>query len=140
MLINQYAGSGGDALPWMFKQLNIGPLVGTRTWGGLIGIGGYPQLMDGGGITAPRWGLFNPKTGEFDVENKGVAPDIEVDLDPALWRQGHDPQLEKGVSVALTELKEHPVPPVKRPKYPVYNWPKVRSGAAKAGAGSGQNN
>ncbi len=140
MLINQYAGSGGDALPWMFKQLNIGPLIGTRTWGGLIGIGGYPQLMDGGGITAPRWGLFNPKTGEFDVENKGVAPDIEVDLDPLLWRQGHDPQLEKGVSVALTELKEHPVPPVKRPKYPVYNWPKVRSQAEKAGAGAGQNN
>jgi len=131
MLINQYAGSGGDALPWMFKQLGIGPLIGTRTWGGLIGIGGYPSLIDGGAITAPRFGLFNPKTGEFDVENIGVSPDIEVQLDPALWRQGHDPQLEKAVSVALTDLKEHPVPPVKRPKYPVYNWPKVRSDAAK---------
>jgi tricorn protease len=131
MLINQYAGSGGDALPYMFRELNIGPLIGTRTWGGLIGIGGYPALLDGGGITAPRIGLFNPKTGEFDVENKGVAPDIEVDLDPAAWRQGHDPQLEKGVSVALTNLKEHPVPPMKRPKYPVYDWPKVRSDAAK---------
>jgi tricorn protease len=131
MLINQYAGSGGDALPWMFKRLGIGPLIGTRTWGGLIGIGGYPSLMDGGLVTAPRFGLFNPTTGEFDVENIGVSPDIEVDLDPALWRQGHDPQLEKGVSVALTDLKEHPVPPVKRPKYPVYNWPKVRSEAAK---------
>ena len=140
MLINQYAGSGGDALPWMFKQLGIGPLIGTRTWGGLIGIGGYPPLMDGGEITAPRWGLFNPKTGEFDVENKGVSPDIEVELDPALWRQGHDPQLERGVSVALTNLKEHPVAPVKRPKYPVYNWPKVRSDAAKSSAGSGQSN
>jgi len=132
MLINQYAGSGGDALPWMFKQLGIGPLIGTRTWGGLIGIGGYPPLMDGGEITAPRWGLFNPKTGEFDVENKGVSPDIEVDFDPALWRQGHDPQLEKAVSVTLADLKEHPVPPVKRPKYPVYNWPKVRSDAASS--------
>ncbi len=131
MLINQYAGSGGDALPWMFKELNIGPLIGTRTWGGLIGIGGYPTLMDGGEITAPRFGLFNPKTGQFDVENIGVAPDIEVDLDPALWRKGQDPQLEKGVSVALTNLKEHPVPPIKRPKYPIYNWPKVRSDAAK---------
>ncbi|MGB7728882.1 MAG: PDZ domain-containing protein [Candidatus Acidiferrum sp.] len=131
MLINQYAGSGGDALPWMFKQLNIGPLIGTRTWGGLIGIGGYPTLMDGGAITAPRFGLFNPKTGQFDVENIGVSPDIEVDLDPALWRQGHDPQLEKAVSVALTDLKEHPVAPIKRPKYPVYNWQKVRSDAAK---------
>jgi len=139
MLINQYAGSGGDALPWMFKRLGIGPLIGTRTWGGLIGIGGYPELIDGGVITAPRFGLFNPQTGEFDVENIGVAPDIEVDLDPALWRQGHDPQLEKGVSVALTNLKEHPVPPIKRPKYPVYNWPKVRAEAAKGQAADPQN-
>jgi tricorn protease len=80
--------------------------------------------------------LFNPKTGEFDVENKGVAPDIEVDFDPALWRQGHDPQLEKAVAVTLATLKEHPVAPVKRPKYPIYNWPKVRSDASKTGVGS----
>src|SRR5580692_3459470 len=133
-LINQFAGSGGDALPWMFRELGIGPLIGTRTWGGLIGIGGYPPLMDGGTITAPRWGLFNPKTGEFDVENKGVSPDIEVDYDPALWRQGHDPQLEKAVSVSLAELKEHPVTPVKRPKYPIYNWQKMRSTAATSNA------
>lgn len=139
MLINQYAGSGGDALPWMFKRLGIGPLIGTRTWGGLIGIGGYPPLIDGGGVTAPRWGLFNPQTGEFDVENKGISPDIEVELDPALWRQGHDPQLEKGISVALTDLQKHPVPPVRRPKYPVYNWPAVRSGAVKPQTNGGQN-
>jgi len=131
MLINQYAGSGGDALPWMFKKLDIGPLIGTRTWGGLIGIGGYPSLMDGGGITAPRWALYNPDTGEFDVENKGVAPDIEVDLDPARWRQGHDPQLEKGVEAALQQLRDHPVPAIKRPKYPVYHWQKVRDDVAK---------
>jgi tricorn protease len=137
MLINQDAGSGGDALPWMFKKLGTGPLIGTRTWGGLIGIGGYPPLMDGGEVTAPRWGLYNPDTGEFDVENKGVSPDIEVDLDPALWRQGHDPQLEKGVSVALQELKDHPVPPIKRPKYPVYNWQKVRAEATKGQTSSG---
>jgi tricorn protease len=143
MLINQYAGSGGDALPWMFKKLGTGPLIGTRTWGGLIGIGGYPTLMDGGGVTAPRWGLYNPETGEFDVENKGVRPDIEVDLDPALWRKGHDPQLEKGVEVALQELKDHPTPQIKRPKYPVYNWQKVRADASKgqstsSSGGSGQ--
>ena len=100
--------------------------------------------MDGGGITAPRWALYNPVTGEFDVENKGVSPDIEVDLDPALWRKGHDPQLEKGVEVALQELKEHPTPQIKRPKYPVYNWEKVRADASKghansSGGGSGQN-
>jgi len=130
MLINEEAGSGGDALPWMFRKLGTGPLIGTRTWGGLIGIGGYPSLMDGGGVTAPRWGLFNPDTGEFDVENKGVSPDIEVEFDPAQWRKGRDPQLEKGVEVALQELKEHPVPPIKRPKYPVYDWQKVRADAA----------
>ncbi len=134
MLINEHAGSGGDALPWMFRKLGTGPLIGTRTWGGLIGIGGYPPLMDGGGVTAPRWGLYNPDTGEFDVENKGVAPDIEVEFDPALWRQGHDPQLEKGIEVALQELKDHPVPAIKRPKYPVYHWQKMRSDAAKAGS------
>jgi tricorn protease len=143
MLINENAGSGGDALPWMFRKLGTGPLIGTRTWGGLIGIGGYPPLMDGGVVTAPRWGLYNPDTGEFDVENKGVSPDIEVDLDPALWCQGHDPQLEKGVSVALQELKDHPVPPIKRAKYPVYNWQKVRAEAAKgqttSAKGPGQN-
>ena len=137
MLINEYAGSGGDALPWMFRKLGTGPLIGTRTWGGLIGIGGYPALMDGGQVTAPRIALFNPDTGEFDVENKGVSPDIEVDFDPALWRQGHDPQLEKGVYVALQELKDHPVTPIKRPKYPVYNWQKVRGEAAKGQAASG---
>jgi tricorn protease len=141
MLINEHAGSGGDALPWMFKKLQTGPLVGTRTWGGLIGIGGYPDLMDGGGVTAPRWGGYNPDTGEFDIENKGVAPDIEVEFDPALWRKGQDPQLEKGVAVALQELRDHPVPPIKRPKYPVYNWSKVRADRAKGttNSGGGQN-
>jgi len=143
MLINQYAGSGGDALPWMFKKLGTGPLIGTRTWGGLIGIGGYPPLMDGGKVTAPRWGIFNPETGEFDVENKGVAPDIEVDLDPALWRQGRDPQLEKGVEVALQNMQTHPVLAIRRPKYPAYDWRKIRasapSGHTSAAAGSNQN-
>ena len=126
MLINEYAGSGGDALPWMFRRMNIGQLIGTRTWGGLIGIGGYPPLMDGGTVTAPRWGVYNPDTGEFDVENKGIAPDIEVELDPRAWRQGHDPQLEKAVAVTLDELKLHPAAPIKKPKFPVYNWPVMR--------------
>jgi tricorn protease len=126
MLINEMAGSGGDALPWMFRRQRLGTIVGTRTWGGLIGIGGYPELIDGGRITAPRWGIYNPDSGEFDVENKGVAPDVEVELDPAAWRRGHDPQLEKGVSLALRALKENPP---KRPKYPVYHWNTVRKQA-----------
>ena len=129
MLINEYAGSGGDALPWMFRRLGTGPLIGTRTWGGLIGIGGYPALMDGGTVTAPRWGIFNPDTGEFDVENKGVSPDIDVELDPAAWRKGRDPQLEKAVAVVLDQLENHPPAPVKRPKYPVYRWQAMREEA-----------
>ena len=139
MLINEYAGSGGDALPWMFKRLGTGPLIGTRTWGGLIGIGGYPALMDGGTVTAPRFGLYNPETGEFDVENKGVPPDIEVEFDPAAWRQGHDPQLEKAVSVTLDDLKQHPAPEIKRPKYPIYNWSAARTAASTPEKPVGQN-
>jgi tricorn protease len=120
MLINELAGSGGDALPWMFRRLKIGPLVGTRTWGGLIGIGGYPTLIDGGFVTAPRWALYSPD-GVFDVENKGVAPDHEVELDPFLWRQGKDPQLEKGIALAMEELRRNPPEKGKRPDYPNYH-------------------
>jgi tricorn protease len=120
MLINQMSGSGGDALPWMFHTMKAGTLVGTRTWGGLVGIGGYPQLMDGGNITAPRWALYGTK-GEWEVENHGIAPDIEVEMDPRLVRQGHDPQLEKAVAVALEELAKSPLPTYPRPPYPNYH-------------------
>ena len=134
MLINELAGSGGDALPWMFRRLKIGPLVGTRTWGGLIGIGGYPSLIDGGFVTAPRWALYSPD-GVFDVENKGVAPDIEVELDPAAWRQGRDPQLEFAVDLVLRELREHPPEKIKRPPYPNYHEAGTRAGGAKQTVG-----
>jgi tricorn protease len=120
MLINQMSGSGGDALPWMFRTMKAGTLVGTRTWGGLVGIGGYPQLMDGGRITAPRWALYGTK-GEWEVENHGIAPDIEVDMDPRLVRQGHDPQLEKAVAVALEQLAKNPPATYARPPYPNYH-------------------
>jgi len=119
MIVNQMSGSGGDALPWLFRRAGLGPLVGVRTWGGLVGIGGYPPLMDGGFVTAPRWGLYSAK-GEWDVENIGVAPDIEVEQDPALTRQGHDPQLEKAVEVVLEQLKTSPPVKIKRPPYPEY--------------------
>ncbi|MDE1145547.1 MAG: PDZ domain-containing protein [Azospirillaceae bacterium] len=117
MIINQMSGSGGDALPWLFRKANIGTLVGVRTWGGLVGIGGYPPLIDGGSITAPRWALYGTK-GEWEVENIGVPPDVEVEQDPALVRQGHDPQLEKAVAVALDQLAKNPPPVFKRPAYP----------------------
>ena len=81
MIINEFAGSGGDMMPWMFHHTKIGTLVGKRTWGGLVGVGAYPPLMDGGNVTAPSFGFFNPE-GQWDVENKGVTPDVEVELDP----------------------------------------------------------
>jgi tricorn protease len=120
MLVNRYAGSGGDALPWYFRKLQIGPLVGTRTWGGLVGIGGYPQLIDGGFITAPRWAIYG-LNGEWEVENHGIIPDYEVEMDPKAVREGHDPQLEKAVQVVLEELKKNPAPTYKRPAYPDYH-------------------
>jgi tricorn protease len=120
MLINEESGSGGDALPWYFRKVGIGPLIGKRTWGGLVGIGGYPELLDGGYVTAPRAALYG-LNGEWEVENHGVAPDVEVDLDPAAWRQGRDAQLEKAIEVEMEQLKEHPLPQIKRPVYPNYH-------------------
>ncbi len=120
MIANEMSGSGGDALPWLFKKNGVGTLVGARTWGGLVGIGGYPTLMDGGTITAPRWALYGT-TGEWEVENTGIAPDIEVEQDPALVRQGHDPQLERAVQVALEQLAKNPPPIFKRPANPDYH-------------------
>jgi len=119
MIANQMSGSGGDALPWLFKRAKLGPLVGVRTWGGLVGIGGYPQLIDGGEITAPRWGLYSAE-GTYDVENIGVAPDVEVEQDPALVRQGHDPQLERAVALALEALAKQPPKKFVRPPFPDY--------------------
>ena len=116
MLINQFSGSGGDALPWYFERMGIGPLIGMRTWGGLVGIGGYPQLMDGGRITAPRWAIYGLH-GHWEVEGHGISPDIEVWQDPKRVREGHDPQLEKAVQVLMQELKEHPAPVFPRPPY-----------------------
>jgi tricorn protease len=120
MVINEMSGSGGDALPWMFKQDGVGPLVGTRTWGGLVGIYGYPRLMDGGGVTAPRVAIYGLH-GEWEVENHGIAPDIEVENDPASVAAGHDPQLEKAVQVTLEALKKNPVVIPDHPPYPNYH-------------------
>jgi len=120
MIINQFAGSGGDALPWFFRNLGLGPLVGMKTWGGLVGIGGYPQLIDGGFVMAPRIAIYN-LTGQWEVENHGIAPDYEVEMDPKLVREGHDPQLEKAVEVVLELLKKNPPPTYPRPPYVNYH-------------------
>ena len=120
MLINQNAGSGGDAMPWLFRQAKLGPLVGTRTWGGLVGIGGYPVLLDGGTVTAPRTALYGLH-GEFEIENHGVTPDVEVEEDPKSVAGGHDPQLERAVQIVMQELKEHPPVEFAVPPYPNYH-------------------
>ena len=120
MLVNEMSGSGGDALPWYFRKAGIGQLVGKKTWGGLVGIGGYPELLDGGRVTAPRAAIYG-LNGDWEVENHGVAPDVEVDLEPAAWRNGKDAQLEKAIEVVMQQLKEHPLPEIKRPPYPNYH-------------------
>ncbi len=128
MIINQFAGSGGDAMPWYFRKAGIGPLIGVRTWGGLVGIGGYPPLLDGGHVTAPRWAFYG-LNGEWEVENHGITPDVEVDQDPKLVREGHDPQLERAVKVALELLEKDPPKTYKRPAYPDYH-PKLSNSEA----------
>jgi tricorn protease len=120
MIINQSAGSGGDAMPWYFRKAGLGTLVGTNTWGGLVGIGGYPTLIDGGSVTAPRYAIYGLH-GEFEVEGHGIAPDVEVEEYPKDVAAGHDLQLEKAVSVVLEQLKEHPVPAIPIPVYPNYH-------------------
>ncbi len=102
------------------RKAGLGQLVGKRTWGGLVGIGGYPQLLDGGDVTAPRWAIYG-LNGDWEVENRGIAPDVDVEYDPQLWRQGHDPQLERTVQIVLEELKKHPLPAYKKPPYPNYH-------------------
>jgi tricorn protease len=117
MLINEFAGSGGDAMPYYFKAAAVGPLIGKRTWGGLVGRAGAPQLMDGGYMTAPSSGVWSPK-GEWIAENVGVAPDIEVEEDPSLTRQGKDPQLDKAIEIIMSELAKNPPKKPKRPAFP----------------------
>ena len=117
MLIDETAGSGGDLLPWMFRKLKLGKLIGKRTWGGLVGTLGFPILMDGGSVTAPNLAIWTEDG--WVVENVGVPPDIEVEQWPAEVIAGRDPQLEKAIEVIMEELKANPPVKMKRPPYPV---------------------
>ena len=121
MIINEMAGSGGDALPWMFRKTGIGPLVGKRTWGGLVGHYTNPaDLLDGGFTGTPDLAFYNPN-GTWDVENHGVPPDVETELDPQAARAGHDSQLERAVEVVMDLLKKNPLPPAPHhPAFPNY--------------------
>jgi len=117
MLIDEEAGSGGDLLPWMFRKFKMGTLIGKRTWGGLVGISGYPVLMDGGFVTSPNLGIW-AESG-WICENEGVPPDIDIDQLPVETSMGNDPQLDKAIEVIMQQLKDNP--PVKhiRPAFPV---------------------
>ena len=122
MIVNENAGSGGDYLPWMFRKEGLGKIVGKRTWGGLVGILGFPVLMDGGMVTAPNSAFWNEDG--WRIENEGISPDIEVEQLPSEINKGKDPQLEKAIDLVLQELNANPPQPVKRPDYPVRVWKK----------------
>lgn len=125
MLINQYAGSGGDAFPYYFRLEGLGPVIGKRTWGGLVGISRSIPLVDGGTITFPDFGFWDPRTGKWEVENHGVDPDIEVENRPEALASGQDPQLERAIQYVEEQLKANPP---KKPEHPAY---KVQEGLKK---------
>ncbi len=121
MLINSYAGSGGDAFPFFFRKRKIGPLIGTRTWGGLIGITGRRDLMIGGGITVPQfafWDVDANGQAHWAVENLGVPPDIEVDNKPDDVARGEDAQLDAAINYLKDQLKKTGYKKPTLPKYP----------------------
>ncbi len=112
MLINGWSGSGGDAFPTYFKQAGIGPLIGTRTWGGLIGISGAPSLVDGGNVTVPTFRMYDPK-GTWFAEGHGVEPDIEVIDDPSQLAKGTDPQLARAIKEVQDRIAKMPTTPAR---------------------------
>jgi tricorn protease len=117
MLINGWSGSGGDCFPFYFKQSGLGPLIGMRSWGGLIGITGVPTLVDGGSVTVPTFAIYSTNS-QWIIEGHGVDPDIEVVDDPGAMARGGDPQLERAVAEVMKQLRQHPPREVKRPRYP----------------------
>ncbi|MBX3111594.1 MAG: PD40 domain-containing protein [Fimbriimonadaceae bacterium] len=116
LLANEMSGSGGDMFPWLFRHRKIGPIIGKRTWGGLIAAFGF-QLADGGQVNAPDCSFFNPHTGKWMVEGWGVDPDIDVDLDPYLWRQGRDSQLDRAIEEINKALRDYKPIPLTKPAY-----------------------
>ncbi|HEU4927242.1 MAG TPA: S41 family peptidase, partial [Vicinamibacterales bacterium] len=115
MLINGWSGSGGDAFPFYFREAGRGPLIGSRTWGGLIGISGSPALVDGGNVTVPTFRMYDPK-GTWFAEGHGVEPDIAVPEDPTALAKGTDPQLERAIKEVTDRVAKQPPTPA-RPGY-----------------------
>jgi tricorn protease len=118
MVVNQYAGSGGDALPYYFQYQKLGPVIGKRTWGGLVGISESIPLSDGGSVTMPDFGMWDRRTGQWVVENHGVDPDFDVENTPDAMVSGHDPQLERAITWCNEQLRSA-TPKPKRPAYKV---------------------
>ncbi|MBU1013274.1 MAG: PDZ domain-containing protein [Bacteroidetes bacterium] len=118
LLINELAGSGGDYFPWAFRQQKIGPLIGSRTWGGLVKSSVHYSLVDGGALTAPDNAVFDPINNKWVAENEGVAPDIEVRQDAKSLDKGIDPQLERAVKEALLLINKHPKKEITPPPFP----------------------
>jgi tricorn protease len=116
MLVNGWSGSGGDCFPYYFKQSKLGPLIGQRTWGGLIGMTGSPPLVDGGSVTVPTFGIYDESG--WIIESYGVDPDIEVVDDPGEMARGGDPQLERAIFEVMKSIRQNPPPSVKKPQYP----------------------
>jgi tricorn protease len=118
LLINERAGSGGDYFPWVFRHQQVGPLIGTRTWGGLVKSSVHYPFVDGGAMTAPDNAVFDPRAGVWVGENEGIAPDIEVRMDARSVAEGRDPQLVRGVEEALRLLADEGTPTVAPPPFP----------------------
>ncbi len=116
-ITNRQAGSGGDMLPMEFRKRGLGPVIGTRSWGGLVGVSTPISLIDGGGLTAPDYRIYD-LDGSWIVENQGIAPDIEVDLHPAEIARGHDAQLMKAVEILLDRMASDPRPWPRHAPYP----------------------
>lgn len=117
LITDETAGSGGDLFPWMWRKFGLGPIIGKRTWGGLVGILGFPPFIDGGNVTAPNLAIWTEDG--WVVENEGVPVDIEVEQLPSEINKGKDPQLEKAIQVVLDELKKNPPKKMERPPYPI---------------------
>jgi tricorn protease len=121
-------------MPWYFRRAGTGPLIGKRTWGGLVGRAGSPQLMDGGTVSAPSSAVWDPASSKWIAENVGVEPDVEVENDPESVRQGRDPQLEKAIEHVMAELAKRPAAEPKRPAFPNYQVPGGPPAAGTANA------
>ena len=118
MLLNEFSASDGDIVAYRFRKHKLGPIVGKRSWGGVVGIRGSLPLLDGGSLNRPEFSRYDTEGKEWIMEGKGVDPDIVVDNDPAREFSGVDDQLEKAIALALEQLKQHPVSVPAPPPYP----------------------